>query len=178
MLLAAALGGQSSALGTASTHAAHHAFPDTVKDPHSPWVAGWRLLLPLTFEGDVRSVRRLLRNREVLFCHEWKNAILAAWLILLGAIDLRLLVFGWVVPFAISSITVILQVWAVHMFGYRNHDTKDRSTNVWWLLPLSFGEGWHNNHHARPRAWNAGERRWELDPCAWVIRLIRTDRED
>jgi fatty-acid desaturase len=173
MLLAAALGSQSSALGMASTHAAHHAFADQAGDPHSPWRACFKLLFPLTYDGDVRTVRRLLRRGDVVAFHEWKNAILAAWLLLLAAIDLRALLFFWVIPFAWASITVLLQVSVVHAFGYRNHDTADRSTNVWWLLPLSFGEGWHNNHHRHPVRWCAGERWWEIDPCGWVIRLIK-----
>jgi len=38
--------------------------------------------------------------------------------------------------------------------GYRNYETGDNSRNLWWVALLTYGEGWHNNHHAY-RAWPA-----------------------
>lgn len=61
---------------------------------------------------------------------------------------------------------------ASHTWGYRNYDTKDISTNLWWVALLSFGEGWHNNHHAHQRSAAHGLRWFELDPTYWTIRLL------
>jgi stearoyl-CoA desaturase (delta-9 desaturase) len=59
-----------------------------------------------------------------------------------------------------------------HRFGRRRFATGDESRNLAWLAPLSFGEAWHNNHHAFPRSAAHGLRRWELDPSALVIRTL------
>jgi stearoyl-CoA desaturase (delta-9 desaturase) len=60
-----------------------------------------------------------------------------------------------------------------HFFGRRRFPTADESTNVFWLAPLSFGEAWHNNHHAFPRSAAHGLRWWELDLGGMVIRGMR-----
>ena len=56
-----------------------------------------------------------------------------------------------------------------HFFGRRRFATKDESRNLLWLSLLTFGEAWHNNHHAFPTSAAHGMRRWEIDPSAWVI---------
>jgi stearoyl-CoA desaturase (Delta-9 desaturase) len=59
-----------------------------------------------------------------------------------------------------------------HYFGRRRFETPDESRNVAWLSILSFGESWHNNHHAFPRSANHGMRWWEIDISAMVIRAL------
>jgi fatty-acid desaturase len=59
-----------------------------------------------------------------------------------------------------------------HVFGRRRFATKDESRNVLWLSLFSFGESWHNNHHAFPTSARHGLRPWELDPSALVIRAL------
>ena len=56
-----------------------------------------------------------------------------------------------------------------HFFGRRSFDTGDQSRNLAWLAPASFGEAWHNNHHAFPTSAAHGLRRWQIDPSAMVI---------
>ena len=53
-----------------------------------------------------------------------------------------------------------------HFFGRRRFETDDESRNLLWLAPLSFGESWHNNHHAFPTSVRHGMRCWELDMSA------------
>ena len=57
-----------------------------------------------------------------------------------------------------------------HYWGRRRFPVQDESRNVWWLSWLSFGESWHNNHHAFPSAAFHGLRPGEIDPGGWVIR--------
>ena len=57
-----------------------------------------------------------------------------------------------------------------HVFGRRSFDTRDESRNVFWLALPSFGEAWHNNHHAFPTSARHGLSRFEIDPSALVIR--------
>jgi fatty-acid desaturase len=59
-----------------------------------------------------------------------------------------------------------------HFFGRRRFDTGDESRNLFWLAPFSFGESWHNNHHAFPTSAMHGMRAWEIDPAALVIRAL------
>ncbi len=66
------------------------------------------------------------------------------------------------VTFSINSIC--------HVFGCRRFRTSDESRNVFWLALPSFGESWHNNHHASPTSACHGLDRWQLDPSALVIR--------
>jgi stearoyl-CoA desaturase (delta-9 desaturase) len=59
-----------------------------------------------------------------------------------------------------------------HFFGRRRFTTGDESRNLAWLALPTFGEAWHNNHHAFPTSAAHGLRRWEVDPSALVIRAL------
>ena len=54
-----------------------------------------------------------------------------------------------------------------------SHPSGDNSRNTWWVALLTFGEGWHNNHHAQPSSARMGWAWWELDPTWWHILLLR-----
>ncbi|NJL36451.1 MAG: acyl-CoA desaturase [Leptolyngbyaceae cyanobacterium SM1_4_3] len=62
---------------------------------------------------------------------------------------------------------------ATHMTGYRSFEVKDGSRNLWWAALLTYGEGWHNNHHAHPNVAKAGWKWWELDITWWAIQALR-----
>jgi sn-2 palmitoyl-lipid 9-desaturase len=63
---------------------------------------------------------------------------------------------------------------ASHMSGYKSfHDTGDNSRNLWWTALLTYGEGWHNNHHAQPNVAPAGRTWWEIDMTWWAIQLLQ-----
>jgi len=61
---------------------------------------------------------------------------------------------------------------ATHLWGYKTHTTKDNSRNLWWVAILSFGEGWHNNHHAFQHSARHGLRWWEIDLTYLMIRTL------
>jgi stearoyl-CoA desaturase (delta-9 desaturase) len=63
---------------------------------------------------------------------------------------------------------------ATHMTGYRSFEVEDGSRNLWWAAILTYGEGWHNNHHAHPNVAKAGWKWWELDVTWWAIQVLRT----
>ena len=85
---------------------------------------------------------------------------------------------SWVVwGVALRTVVVFHGTWfvnsAAHTWGYRNYaDTGDHSTNLWWVAMLSFGEGWHNNHHAFPRSAAHGLRWFEFDMTWWTIKVL------
>jgi fatty-acid desaturase len=62
---------------------------------------------------------------------------------------------------------------ATHVWGYRNYHTSDRSRNLWWVAVVSYGEGWHNNHHAHQRLAKHGHRWYEIDPTYMVIWTLK-----
>jgi sn-1 stearoyl-lipid 9-desaturase len=87
---------------------------------------------------------------------------------------------GW--PFVVWGIFVRLVVvyhctWlvnsATHQFGYRPHASGDRSTNCWWVALLTYGEGWHNNHHAYPHSARHGLKWWEVDTTWMVVKTLK-----
>lgn len=63
---------------------------------------------------------------------------------------------------------------ASHLKGYRTFTVDDNSRNLWWAALLTYGEGWHNNHHAYPRVAKAGWRWWEFDMTWWAIQALKT----
>ena len=65
---------------------------------------------------------------------------------------------------------------ASHVWGYRSHVTRDRSTNLWWVALLTYGEGWHNNHHAYQTSARHGLRWWEIDMTYLSIQVMKLFR--
>jgi len=59
-----------------------------------------------------------------------------------------------------------------HRFGRRRFDTNDDSRNNLWLALLTFGEGWHNNHHFFPGSVRQGFRWWEIDVTYYGLRVM------
>ena len=177
-------------------HRKHHAFSDQPGDPHSPHVdhgVGWRgalrglahahmgwLFLHTQRGARKRYAPDLIADPVVSFVDRtflyWAVGGLGAafglgWLIggtltaaltgLLWGGAVRLLVLHHV-TFSINSLC--------HFFGRRRFDTDDESRNLAWLSVLSFGEAWHNNHHAFPTSAAHGMRWWEFDSSKLVIR--------
>ena len=97
---------------------------------------------------------------------------LAAWAPALETNGLQLLVWG----FCISTVVLYQATFTInslaHRFGRRRYATRDESRNNLWLALLTFGEGWHNNHHADPTSARHGHKWWELDLSWLTIRLM------
>jgi stearoyl-CoA desaturase (delta-9 desaturase) len=176
-------------------HRKHHAFSDEEGDPHSPHVGhggGWRGTLRGLFHAHVgwlflhtqrASKRRfapdLLRDGAVRFVDRtflvWAVVGLAAPFGLGVAIGgtvfeglTALLWGGFVRVFVVHHVTYSINS-LCHTFGRRPFGTNDESRNLAWLALPTFGEAWHNNHHAFPSSAAHGLRRWQLDPSAVVI---------
>jgi stearoyl-CoA desaturase (Delta-9 desaturase) len=177
-------------------HRKHHAFADRQGDPHSPHVdhgVGWRGALRgllhahvgWLFRHDQRGARAryapdLLADPVIRFVDRtfvvWALAGLAAAFglgVAIGgslAAGLTGLLWGggvrlFVLHHATYSINSIC-----HVFGRRSFDTTDESHNVYWLALPTFGEAWHNNHHAFPTSARHGLARGQIDLSAMVIR--------
>lgn len=162
------------------THRMHHAFTeDDERDPYSAHRGFWWshilwLVYPQgqTFDSEAHEqfAPQLARNSY----YRWLNRYYALLQLPLG---LLLYAFGgWsYVLYGIVVRVVVLwhSTWlinsATHLWGYRTFDIKDGSRNLWWTSVLTYGEGWHNNHHAEPNAAPAGRRWWEIDVTWWAI---------
>lgn len=176
-----------------ATHRLHHRESDQPKDPHSPVQDGffWAHMGWLAFD-DVRMLEtRGERHRYTpdLDNDPWArflakffvpvNVLFLAGLFglgyALGGIEKGISLFIWGGALRIAYVWHI--TWlinsATHMYGYRNYETKDDSRNCWWIALLSFGEGWHNNHHAMPSAAPAGHKWWEFDLTYAIIKLMK-----
>ena len=90
---------------------------------------------------------------------------LGGWSFVMYGIFLRAVLL-WHSTWFINSVT--------HLWGYRTFSTHDNSRNLWWAAILTYGEGWHNNHHAYPQVARAGWHWWEIDVTWWAIWLLQT----
>ncbi len=161
-------------------HRMHHRFSDTAEDPHDIhrgfwWThVGW-ILHKLPCDQSMGLYLKDIARDPVYRFFDWTMLL---WQLLLGIV--LFLVGG--LPFVVWGIFVRLvavyhSTWfvnsATHRFGYRSHDAGDQSTNCWWVALISYGEGWHNNHHAFPRSARHGLRWWEVDMTWWMIRGLQ-----
>ena len=176
-------------------HRKHHAFSDEEGDPHSPHVGhghglvgalkgffhahlGW-LFIHTQRGNKQRFAPDLLEDPVVRFV----DRTFLLWVAIGLAIPFGLgvaiggtivagltgLLWGGAVRiFVLHHVTYSINS-LCHMFGRRPFDTGDESRNLGWVALLSFGEGWHNNHHAFPTSAVHGLRRLQLDPSAALI---------
>ncbi len=169
-------------------HRMHHAEADGEHDPHSPKHGlAWSHVLwylhrrvggrnPLTFTRDLTQdpylcwldrwwlVPQIVLTGILFGVGFWATGTgMGALGYVIWGISVRT-VFGWHATWFVNS--------AAHTWGYRNFRTDDESRNNWWVALLTFGEGWHNNHHAQQRSAAHGMRWWEIDPTWWTIRAL------
>lgn len=173
---------QSGAISWVATHRIHHKYTDTEQDPHSPrggvfWShIGWILQGTAQIQSDA-TLRKyapdLMKDRVHVLMNRfyWVTSIiggavlflLGGWSMVLWGIFLRT-VCGWHFTWLVNS--------ATHLWGTRRFDTKDDSRNNGLVAAVTFGEGWHNNHHAHPRSAKHGLTWYEFD-VNWVqLRLL------
>jgi stearoyl-CoA desaturase (delta-9 desaturase) len=86
--------------------------------------------------------------------------LLGGWSFIIWGVFVRVVLL-WHSTWLINSIT--------HVRGYRTFNCPDNSRNLWWAAILTYGEGWHNNHHANPKVAKAGLQWWEVDMTWWAI---------
>ena len=164
------------------THRAHHAYSDTDRDPHNARQGFWWchmlwLFAPNPARPSAEVLRRytpdLSNDRYYIFlekAHAWLQLALAFALLAAGG-------WSWVVWGGFVRLVVLYHAtWSVnswaHGLGYRNWDAGDVSTNNWFVALVSWGEGWHNNHHAFPFSARHGLRWFELDVTWMTIQLL------
>lgn len=175
----------------AAHHREHHRHADTGRDPHSPRQGflhshvGW-FLTSGAFRTRQENLPDLRDFPELRWIDRFDTLVpvllamalfaLGAWLQRahpgFGTSAAQLVVWGFFVStVALFHATVSINSLA-HRWGSRRYATRDDSRNNWWLALLTFGEGWHNNHHHYPGSARQGFRWWEIDFTYYLLRLM------
>jgi stearoyl-CoA desaturase (Delta-9 desaturase) len=177
-------------------HRKHHTYSDQEGDPHSPHVGhdggfrgalkglahahvGW-LFIHTHRGARKRYARDLIDDPVISFVDRtflvWAlGGFVAAFGLgyaIGGTLDAALTGLLWgagVRMLVVHHVTYSINS-LCHFFGRKRFPTDDESRNLMWLALPTFGESWHNNHHAFPTSAEHGMRRWEIDPSALVIR--------
>lgn len=173
---------QSGPLTWVTTHRIHHAFTETERDPHSPRFGTYWSHMGWILRGKAQNQSWADMQR---YCpdfandpfHQWINkyyyipTIIAAgalmaiggWQMILWGIFLKTVV-GWHFTWLVNS--------ATHLWGTRRFETRDDSRNNGLIAAITWGEGWHNNHHAFPRSARHGLAWYEIDINWITIRIL------
>lgn len=118
--------------------------PDLAKDPVYRWLDKYFIVLQV-------PVALILYAK-------------GGWDFVVWGVALRLVLL-WHCTWFINSVC--------HLWGNRTYDCEDDSRNLWWAAIVTYGEGWHNNHHAHPNVAPAGRKWWQVDMTWWAIQLLR-----
>ena len=165
-----------------TTHRIHHAHTETENDPHSPRSGTYWAHMGWIFRGtaqnqDEATVKRyapdLLKDKFHVVLSKYyyvPTIVLAVVLFAIGGFSMVLwgvflrIVWGWHSTWLVNS--------ATHLWGSRRFETHDDSRNNGLIAAVSFGEGWHNNHHANPRSAKHGMAWYEFDLNWMQIRFL------
>ena len=165
-------------------HRKHHAFTeDPQKDPYSAKRGFWWSHIIWILKPQHES---FAFNEYSKYAPDLAKSAYYRWLdryFLLLQVPLAILLYalgGWsFVVYGVFARSVLLwhSTWfvnsATHCWGYRNFQANDNARNLWWVSLLTYGEGWHNNHHTFPHSAQTGWHWWEIDVTWQTIRLLQ-----
>ncbi len=164
-----------------AVHRKHHAHTDTLDDPHSPMVSGWKTVQMknlVMYRKAAHDPANIDKYAKDLIPTKWDRYLFdysAFGLVIGGAV--LVLVFGWQIGLLAAFIHVnyylagSAAVNAIgHHFGRRPY--ANSATNLQWLAFITAGEGLHNNHHAAPTSAKLSHRWFEIDPGWFVIKPL------
>ena len=170
---------QQGALWWAAHHRKHHKYSDTPQDVHSPlqsgfWFAhfGW-IFSTTKSQADYDLMKDFMKFPELVWLNKYKHVPpvllgVGVWL-----------VSGWsglVVGFFISTMLLFHCTFAInslaHLIGKQSYVTGDDSRNNWFLALITFGEGWHNNHHYFQGSTRQGFHWWQIDFTYYVLKFL------
>ena len=181
---------QRGAIWWAARHRHHHRHSDEEDDIHSPVRhgfyfshVGW-IVSKAGFDYDAKAVPDLMKFPELRFLNRFDNlvpVIEAVMIFFLGVFlesrgwntsGLQMLIWGFFISTMCSSHATFTINSLTHMFGRKRYKSTDESRNSLLLALLTFGEGWHNNHHYYPGAVRQGFYWWEIDVTYYGLWLL------
>jgi stearoyl-CoA desaturase (delta-9 desaturase) len=167
-----------------ATHRLHHQKSDQFGDPHSPrdgawWShAGWILAGETSHNRTSKMAKYapdLAKHRFYVWLNDyhWVPAVFIG-VVLLAVGGLPMFLWGGCLRIVFGLHATWLVNSATHMWGSRRFATTDDSRNNWWVALITFGEGWHNNHHAHPTSARHGLAWYEFD-LSWIeLKLLKS----
>ncbi|MFO0975164.1 MAG: fatty acid desaturase [Planctomycetaceae bacterium] len=198
-MIMGALAVQASPLAWCAVHRRHHATTDRPGDPHSPhihgdgwWAAvkgfwyshtGWLFTGYLVRTDHQRYVPDLLDDPVAVWIHRYYETVLVPLSLAIPALIAGLVTGTWQgawLGFLWGGLARVFMVhhitWSVnsicHLFGRCDYRINDHSRNNLFVALASFGEGWHNNHHAFPSSARQGLKWWQIDVSWYIIRTM------
>jgi stearoyl-CoA desaturase (delta-9 desaturase) len=166
-----------------ATHRIHHKFTEQEGDPHSTRPGFWWAQIGWIVWGTAQDHDRKVLQKYVPDLLKDKGHALISrfyyvpiiisafilfaiggWTMVVWGVFARVVV-GWHTTWFVNSLS--------HIYGSRPHETNDDSTNNWFVALLTFGEGWHNNHHAFPTSARHGLEWYQFDMNWIAIRILK-----
>lgn len=170
------IGCTGSSVGWVYVHRMHHMHTDEKGDPHSPHILGKLGAIVGQYGGKFNkwAVRDVIDDPIHRFYHDYHMLLIIGTLVLLWLVSPTLAVYLYLIPVFMSTMVSRLSNWIDHepAFGVQLPNAKDHARNVWWWSYISFGEGWHSNHHSSPGNYQYGIKWWEFDPGKYFIRFL------
>ncbi|MEM8638539.1 MAG: fatty acid desaturase [Cyanobacteria bacterium P01_G01_bin.54] len=179
-VLCGALACQGGVIDWVGLHRIHHKYSDTAPDPHDSSLGffwshfGWMFFLAERGDDVPRITKDIKDDPVYRFLNDyfvWIQVGLGLGLFAIGGWSY----IAWCIFFRL--VLVFHCTWfvnsATHKFGYRTFNSNDKSRNCWWVALLTYGEGWHNNHHAYQFSARHGLKWWEIDLTWQTIRLLK-----
>ncbi len=196
LCIAGSMAAQGPVLFWTACHRRHHQCSDAVGDPHSPHLhgagakgvfvgclhahVGWMFYHKP--ENYIRRVPDLIRDRKLMALNRYYPWLVAAGVVLPGLVALAITRQWYAAGTAMlwaGGVRLFLAhhtTWSInsicHLFGDSPYATGDQSRNNGVCAVLTFGEGWHNNHHAFPTSARHGLQWWQVDASYWLIRAM------
>jgi stearoyl-CoA desaturase (delta-9 desaturase) len=160
-------------------HRHHHKYSDQPQDKHSPHVhgflwshCGW-FLQDQNFGTDKSMIKDWLKYPELVWLNRFDLVAPLAYGILLFMLGgWSYLIWGYFVSTTLVYHVTFSVNSVAHKVGTRDYATKDQSRNNWWLALLTFGEGWHNNHHYWPSSARQGFTKYQIDISYMILRTL------
>ena len=174
-----------------STHRVHHQLSDQEGDPHSPREGGWWahtgwILFGQALHAQTEILKRyspdLIRDRFHVWLskYHWLPITISGVFLLAGGWiwggwknGVGMVLWGVLLRVTLGLHATWLVNSATHMWGSQRFRTDDTSKNNFWVALLTFGEGWHNNHHAHPQSSRHGLAWYELDINWYEVSVLR-----
>lgn len=169
---------QGSPLVWVINHRTHHAYVDTERDPHTPTKG----ILSAFFLGSfgfssVKFGKDLIRNKFQLFLHNYYFVLVVMYILTVWVLTN----FTWMIAIVFVpaggswlAVNLVNTVCHIPKLGYTNYKINDKSRNNIFVNLLSFGEGYHNNHHAQPNNPNFSRKNYEFDISYFFIKKLKT----